>query len=174
MKYYLKLRPVFLVLILVAFEQPTFSAIIDANVSTEERENIFSHSTKDQQILSNIDKINKRINDSEVTENSDVYILINNPQHELEKHTKTANSSLQSKFNRYQWESALNTFPVIPLGGYTASDPTSYFILHNASAFFNFVIAIIPITFTLLFLGVGSLLDIQDIPLLNYIIEEYF
>ena len=87
--------------------------------------------------------------------------------------TKETSSSLMSKFNRYQWESIFNTFPSIPLNGYTKSDPTSLFVLHNASYLFSFIIATVPLLFSLLFLGVGSLVDLKDLPLIRYIVEEY-
>ena len=87
--------------------------------------------------------------------------------------TKETSSSLMSKFNRYQWESIFNTFPSIPLNGYTKSDPTSLFVLHNASYLFSFIIATVPLLFSLIFIGLGSLVDLKDLPLLRYIVEEY-
>ena len=66
------------------------------------------------------------------------------------------------KYNRYQWQSALNTLPVVPLNGFV-SDPYTYFVLHNSAVFFNFIILTVPVFFALLFLGLGSLIDFNDL-----------
>jgi len=73
------------------------------------------------------------------------------------------------KFNRYQFEQTMNTFPIIPLSGYTASDPTSVSFFHNDGTFFSFMIASLPILFSIFFLFLGSQIDfkiLDDIPLL--------
>ena len=91
--------------------------------------------------------------------------------------TKTKDDVLP-KFNRYQFEQTMNTFPIIPLSGYTASDPTNVSFFHNDGTFFSFMIAALPILFSIFFLVLGSQIDfkiLDDLPFLlpfknNYII----
>ena len=78
-----------------------------------------------------------------------------------------------SRFNRNQWEAAVNTFPVIPLSGYSASDSTNVSFFHNDGTFFAFMIASLPILFSLFFLGLGSLVDLDDIPELLPFVSKY-
>ena len=80
---------------------------------------------------------------------------------------------LLPKFNRYQFEATMNTFPIIPLSGYTRSDPTNVSFFHNDTGFFSFMIALLPILFSIFFLGLGSLIDLDDIPFILPFLRKY-
>ena len=92
----------------------------------------------------------------------------------LENPTIQGNSEyVQPKFNRYQWEAAVNTFPIIPLSGYTKSNPTNVSFFNNDGTFFTLMIALLPILFAFLFLGLGSLMDLDDIPFILPFLGKY-
>ena len=153
--HYKGIKTLFLVFVLLfPIQSIVVSAIIDVkrdykatnnyphNIDSETSENIYEMTSEIiKKFISiipkkNIDKYSSMLKkvDTKSEKVSDETGLISKP-----------------KFNRYQWEAAVNTFPVIPLDGYPKSDPTTY-SFHNTSIFFSFIIAILPFFFASFFL----------------------
>lgn len=166
-------------IILLLCIEAIMSSITEVEKVSKENKLYFPILDKEKIRLQNImmDSVKNKYNEKHllVLNSADTSFTALDLDQKLEENsaTKETSTSLMSKLNRYQWESILNTFPSIPLNGYTKSDPTSLFVLHNASYLFSFIIATVPLLFSLIFLGVGSLVDLKDIPLLRYIVEEY-
>ena len=166
-------------IILLLCIEAIMSSIAEVEKVSKENKLYFPILDKEKIRLQNImmDSVKNKYNEKHllVLNSADTTFTALDLDQKLEENsaTKETSTSLMSKLNRYQWESILNTFPSIPLNGYTKSDPTSLFVLHNASYLFSFIIATVPLLFSLIFLGVGSLVDLKDIPLLRYIVEEY-
>ena len=126
---------------------------------------------KSSAILTSLLQMNKKVwvDSNERRAQKSDKLNIENNWFERDKKEDTS----ESRFNRNQWEAAVNTFPVMPLSGYSASDSTSVSFFHNDGTFFAFMIASLPILFSLFFLGLGSLVDLDDIPELLPFVSKY-
>ena len=171
--HYKEIKTVFLVFVLLFPIQPIVSAIIDVKRNYKETNNN-AHSfdnERSESILNMTGDINKQFIISDVKKNIENYSSFKNVGTKSKIVSDETRIMLKPKFNRYQWEAAVNTFPVLPLNGYTKSDPTSY-SFHNTSILFSFMIAILPLFFASLFLGLGTLMDFDDLPFLLPFIRE--
>ena len=167
--HYKEMEKVLLVFILLFPIQPIVSAIIDIKQTHNATNNYNFDNERSEIFLDVTGDINKQLFKSDMKKYIDTYSTLNNIDTKSEKFE--TGLVLKPKFNRYQWEAAVNTFPVIPIDGYPKSDPTSY-SFNYTSIFFSFIIAILPLFFASFFLGLGTLMDFDDLPFLLPFIRE--
>ena len=151
------------------------STKIDEKITTNEKDKFFynfgsailtNSLNMDKKVRFDLNKKQKQKTDNHFSSSSVNIELVNTKKEENSEKVKP-------KFNRNQWEAAANTFPIIPLSGYTKSDGANVSFFNNDGTFFTLMIAFLPIVFAALFLGLGSLMDVDDIPFLLPFLDKY-